>query len=289
MAFVKGSEPVWRAGPAVGRAKSARPAPPAAIPAPAEPPAPALPSPPPPTSRGSGPVQATPRRFRALPSRAQSALARGHGIARPTPRTTARRSRSSRNTAPSAAIGTRACSIESRSRIVTLPSPASPRSLSPDRLHVDGDAVGRADLVLAPIEPADGRRVVVDDAPVPGELGADRVRRAHDIVALLEQRQHRDLDRRQLGVEAQHDPLLATDLLLAIGVGEEGQQRAVDPGRGSMTKGTTCSLRSSSKYVSDLPLNFACCLRSKSVRLAMPISSLQPMGNRYSMSTVRLA
>ena len=46
-----------------------------------------------------------------------------------------------------------------------------------------------------------------------------------------------------------------------------------------MTNGTTCSLRSSSNHVSDLPLNFACCLRSKSVRLAIPMSSLQPMGN----------
>jgi hypothetical protein len=61
------------------------------------------------------------------------------------------------------------------------------------------------------------------------------------------------------------------------------------PAAGSITYGTTWSFRSSSKYVSDFPLNLACCLRSKSVRLAIPSSSLHPMAKRYSMSTQRFA
>src|SRR5438093_1236358 len=73
-----------------------------------------------------------------------------------------------------------------------------------------------------------------------------------------------------------------------LGDGNASSARST-PAAGSTTYGTTCSLRSSSKYVSDLPLHFECCLRSKSVRLAIPISSLQPIGNLYSMSTVRLA
>ena len=58
----------------------------------------------------------------------------------------------------------------------------------PDRLNVDRHAVGRADLVLAPIEPPDRRGVVIDDTPVPGEVGANRVRSPDDVIALFQER-----------------------------------------------------------------------------------------------------
>ena len=102
----------------------------------------------------------------------------------------------------------------------------------PDRLHVHRHAVGRAHLVLAAVEPADRRGVVVDHGEVAGQLVAEGVRGAHDVVPLLQQGQHRHRDRGQLGMEAQDHPLLPAHLLLAIGVGEEREQRPVHPRRG---------------------------------------------------------
>ena len=96
-----------------------------------------------------------------------------------------------------------------------------------DGLDIDGNAVGRADFVLPSVEPADGRRVVVDNPPLLGEVGADRVRRAHDLLALLEKRQDGHLHRRQLGVEAEDHPLLASHLLFGVRIGHEGEERAV--------------------------------------------------------------
>src|SRR5690242_7032589 len=81
-----------------------------------------------------------------------------------------------------------------------------------DGLHVDGHAIRRPDLVLASVEPPDGRRVVVHHAPVLRELTADRVGGPDDVVALLQQREDGHLDRRQLGMEFEHDALLAPHL-----------------------------------------------------------------------------
>ena len=57
----------------------------------------------------------------------------------------------------------------------------------------------------------------------PGELG---------LAVLAHQRQHRHLDRRQQRVQAQHRARLALDLVLVVGVDEEGQRRAVGAGGG---------------------------------------------------------
>src|SRR5258705_350730 len=101
----------------------------------------------------------------------------------------------------------------------------------PGRLDVHRDAIWCPDLVLPAIEAPDGRGVVVDHAPLPGERGADRVGGADDVVTLLEERKHGNLQRRQLRVEPEHDPLLAAHFLLAVGIGHEGQERSVHPGR----------------------------------------------------------
>ncbi len=58
------------------------------------------------------------------------------------------------------------------------------------------------------------------------------------------------------------------------------------PAAGSITWGTYRSPVDWSKYSSFSPENSACCFRSKSPRLAMPSSSDQPIGKRYSTSEV---
>src|SRR5262249_48188064 len=99
-----------------------------------------------------------------------------------------------------------------------------------DRLHVHGHAVRGPHLVLAAIEPTDGGGAVVDRDPAAGQLVADRPGPGHDLLALLEEREHGDLHGRQLGMEAEHHPLLAADLLGVVGVGQEGEQAPVDAG-----------------------------------------------------------
>ena len=99
-----------------------------------------------------------------------------------------------------------------------------------DRLHVHRDAVRRAHLVLPAVEAADRGGVVVDAHPAAGgepvaELPAPR----HDLVPLLEERQHRDLDGRDLGVEAQHHALLAPHVLDVVGVGEDREHACGRP------------------------------------------------------------
>ena len=59
------------------------------------------------------------------------------------------------------------------------------------------------------------------------QVGLDLVAQLHDLRPLLEQRQYRDLVRGELGMEGQRDALLATDLLLAVGVDQERERRAV--------------------------------------------------------------
>ena len=64
-----------------------------------------------------------------------------------------------------------------------------------ERVDVHRDAPGRADLVLPPVELADGGRVVVDGHHVPPQVVLDPVAQLHDLGPLLEQRQHRHLVR----------------------------------------------------------------------------------------------
>ena len=60
------------------------------------------------------------------------------------------------------------------------------------------------------------------------------------------------------------------------------------PSAGSITCGTKCSPVLSSNHSSFVPEAFVCCVRSKSPRFAIPSSSDQPIGKRYSMSLVPL-
>ena len=100
-----------------------------------------------------------------------------------------------------------------------------------ERIDVDGDAPRRADLVLASIQLADRGRVVVDRHRVPLQVVLDAVAQLDDLGPLLEQRQDRDLVRREVGVERQRHACLAADLLLAVGVDEEGERGAIRAGR----------------------------------------------------------
>ena len=147
------------------RAARRRPPPPAAAPAPRpplagtselRPPAPVA------SARPSGCVlSAGPRlspsarriRRRDVATASVEQLARTRGRARP--------------------IGTRICSIESRSRIVTAGRHLALLGVA-DRLDVDGHAVGRADLVLPPVQPPDRRGVVVDVDPATGPARSRR-------------------------------------------------------------------------------------------------------------------
>ena len=101
-----------------------------------------------------------------------------------------------------------------------------------ERVDVDGDAPRRPDLVLAPVELADRRRVVVDGHRVALEVVLDPVAQLDDLGPLLEQRQDRDLVRREVRMERQRDTRLAADLLLAIGVDEEREGGPVGAGGG---------------------------------------------------------
>src|SRR2546426_11401944 len=95
------------------------------------------------------------------------------------------------------------------------------------RLDVDGHAVGRADLVLAAVDPADRRGVVVHAHPPAREAPLDLAGPGDDLVPLLEERKDRDLDRSEVRVQAQQHPLLAPHLLLAVRVPEKRQHRPV--------------------------------------------------------------
>src|SRR5215208_3632132 len=101
-----------------------------------------------------------------------------------------------------------------------------------ERLVVDGDAEGRADLVLARVELADAARVVVDGAHRGLQLRLDGLRHRDDLGLVLGQREHGDLDGRQLRVELEDDSLLAlVGRALGVGVHQEGEERAVDARR----------------------------------------------------------
>src|SRR2546423_1045884 len=71
-------------------------------------------------------------------------------------------------------------------------------------IEIDGHAQRRTDLVLAPVPPADGLGLVVRRLEVRPQPGPDRARQLAQL-RLLRQRQHRDLVRRQVPIEPEHD------------------------------------------------------------------------------------
>ena len=96
-----------------------------------------------------------------------------------------------------------------------------------ERLVVDRDRPGRADLVLAAVAAADRAARVELDLEVRAQLGGERGGALALRGVVAEQRQDRRLDRRDRGVQAQQDALAPGDLLLVVGVAEEGQEGAV--------------------------------------------------------------
>src|SRR5215218_6382907 len=82
-----------------------------------------------------------------------------------------------------------------------------------ERLVVDRDGERRADLVLAPVAPADRSAVVVLGLYLAAHVLIDLARELSVAVA-TEQREDRDLHRRQRRVQAQHRAPLAADLVL---------------------------------------------------------------------------
>ena len=107
------------------------------------------------------------------------------------------------------------------------------------------------------------------------------------VAVLAQQRQHRDLDRRDARVQAQHGALLAADLVLVVGLAQQREHGPAEAGGGldHVREVALAGLRV-------LPLELlaartsACCVRSKLPRLATPSSSDQPIGYRYSTSLV---
>src|SRR5512132_465399 len=102
-------------------------------------------------------------------------------------------------------------------------------------VEVDGDAERRADLVLAAVAAADRAGVIVISGPSATKIGGQLP--GHGVELLVaRQGQHGHLDRGQAGVQAQHGALLGPArgggrLPRAVGVDQEGQGRAVGPGR----------------------------------------------------------
>src|SRR5262249_28394814 len=101
---------------------------------------------------------------------------------------------------------------------------------------VDRDAQRGADLVLAPVALADGGGLVVVDIPALFQIFVD-LARALGLAVLAHERQHRRLDRREAGVQAQHDPDLGLalgigGLVFGVGVAQKRQRGAIGAGRG---------------------------------------------------------
>src|SRR6188472_568789 len=99
-------------------------------------------------------------------------------------------------------------------------------------VEVDRHAVGRADLVLAPVAAADGARVVEVDVPAEATQCGGEVLGLRAQVGIAAQRQDRDLDRREARVELEHDALVDATLgvgrlVLGVGVHEERHHRPV--------------------------------------------------------------
>ena len=129
---------------------------------------------------------------------------------------------------------TRSCRIESRSRTVT--------AWSFSDVEVDRHAERGADLVLAAVAAADRAGVVEVRVP-PLAQRRGHVAGLRGQVGVARQRQHRDLDRGEPGVEPQHGALLqlalgVRRLVLGVGVQQEDQHRpGPRPAAGSITYG----------------------------------------------------
>jgi len=116
------------------------------------------------------------------------------------------------------------------------------RTTFPERLEVNGDAEGSADLILAPVAASDRRRLIVEDAHVGAQQGDNLLRLGHQLRLVLEKREDPDLDRGDPGVKAEDGAclafaLLVGDLLLVEGIGQDGKGEAVEPGRGLDDRG----------------------------------------------------
>src|SRR5690606_13300676 len=101
-------------------------------------------------------------------------------------------------------------------------------------VEVDGDAVRRTDLVLAPVAPTDRTGVVEVDVPQAAQLRGEALGLRGE-VGVARGREHGDLHRRQSRVEPQHralvDPALGVGrLVLGVGVDEEGHQGTAQTG-----------------------------------------------------------
>src|SRR5437667_2556922 len=91
---------------------------------------------------------------------------------------------------------------------------------------IAGDAEGRADLVLAAVAPPDRARLVVVDREVPAERVVDAACTL-GLAVFSQEGKHGRLVGGEARVEAQHDARLALDLVLVVGVHQEGERRAV--------------------------------------------------------------
>src|SRR5687767_11286371 len=98
-----------------------------------------------------------------------------------------------------------------------------------DALVVDRDGERGADLVLAAVALADVPARVVLGAHPGAQVLVDLAREL-GVTVLAQQRQHRDLDRRDLRVQPQHRALLAPLLVLVEGVAEQREDRAAEAG-----------------------------------------------------------
>ncbi len=99
------------------------------------------------------------------------------------------------------------------------------------RLVVDRHCPGSADLVLAAVAAPDRAALVVLDLEGFAQLQVNLARQLR-LAVFAHERQDRDLDRRERGVQPQHGAPLPLDLVLVVGVGEEGQHGPVDSQRG---------------------------------------------------------
>src|SRR3954453_2235326 len=95
-----------------------------------------------------------------------------------------------------------------------------------ERLVVDRHPVRRADRVLAAVALANVARLVVLRREARAQLRVDLACEL-GVAVLAQQREHGDLDRRELRVQPQDRPVLAAEVVLVIGVAQERQHRAV--------------------------------------------------------------
>ena len=111
------------------------------------------------------------------------------------------------------------------------------RLLLAERLEVHRHAERRADLVLAAVAAADGAGLVPRALPLALQRLVELARLGAERLVVLDEREHRDLDGRDGGREAQDgaDVLLALRVdepLLVVGVADEGEREAVGAGGG---------------------------------------------------------